>query len=43
MGNSRRQAFPAIVLGHSLIGIIVVLNGAVGARLRISFPGKRPF
>ncbi|KAF9043599.1 cytosine-purine permease [Hymenopellis radicata] len=38
IGLSWRQAFPAIVLGHSLIGIIVVLNGAVGARLRIPFP-----
>jgi NCS1 family nucleobase:cation symporter-1 len=34
----RRQALPAIALGHLIIAFVVVLNGTIGARLHISFP-----
>jgi len=37
-GTRRRQALPAIALGNAMIGIVMVLNGTVGARLHIPFP-----
>ncbi|KIY72705.1 cytosine-purine permease [Cylindrobasidium torrendii FP15055 ss-10] len=38
LGLSWRQAFVAIVLGHSLISLVMALNGTVGARYRVPFP-----
>ncbi|KAI9512129.1 NCS1 nucleoside transporter family [Russula earlei] len=38
VGLSWRQALPAIALGNVIIGIVMVLNGTVGARLHIPFP-----
>jgi len=38
IGLSWRQALPAIVLGNIIIGIIMVLNGTIGARLHVPFP-----
>lgn len=35
---SRRQALPAIALGHIIISIVMVLNGTIGARLHVGFP-----
>jgi len=32
----RRQALPAIALGHLIIVFVIVLNGTTGARLRIA-------
>jgi hypothetical protein len=34
----RRQALPAIALGNTIMGIVMVLNGTIGARLHIAFP-----
>ena len=34
----RRQALPAIAVGTTLISVVMVLNGTVGARLHVSFP-----
>lgn len=34
----RRQALPAIALGHIIIAVVMVLNGTIGARLHIPFP-----
>jgi NCS1 family nucleobase:cation symporter-1 len=34
----RRQALSAIALGNTLMGIVMVLNGTIGARLHIPFP-----
>lgn len=34
----RRQALPAIAVGHIIIAIVMVLNGTIGARLHIPFP-----
>ena len=34
----RRQALPAIAVGHIVIAIVMVLNGTIGARLHIPFP-----
>lgn len=36
----RRQALPAIAVGHVIISVVMVLNGTVGARLHVAFPGK---
>jgi len=38
IGLSWRQALPAIVLGNVIIGVVMVLNGTVGARLHVPFP-----
>ncbi|KAG8884856.1 hypothetical protein FRB97_003063 [Tulasnella sp. 331] len=38
VGLSWRQVIPAIACGHFIIGIIITLNGTVGARLHTSFP-----
>ncbi|KAJ8090307.1 hypothetical protein PM082_018903 [Marasmius tenuissimus] len=38
IGLSWREALSAIAVGHIIIAIILVLNGAVGARLHIAFP-----
>ncbi|KAH9982021.1 cytosine-purine permease [Russula compacta] len=38
VGLSWRQALPAIALGNLTIGIVMVLNGTIGARLHIPFP-----
>ena len=35
---SRRQALPAIAVGHIIISIVMVLNGTIGARLHVGFP-----
>ncbi|KAJ7603746.1 permease for cytosine/purines, uracil, thiamine, allantoin-domain-containing protein [Mycena polygramma] len=35
---SRRQALPAIAVGHIIIGTVMVLNGTIGARLHVAFP-----
>lgn len=35
---SRRQALPAIAVGHIIIAIVMVLNGTAGARLHVAFP-----
>ena len=37
-GFHRRQALPAIALGHLIIAFVVVLNGTIGARLHVAFP-----
>lgn len=34
----RRQALPAIAVGHVIISVVMVLNGTIGARLHVSFP-----
>ena len=34
----RRQALPAIAVGHIIISIVMVLNGTIGARLHVAFP-----
>lgn len=36
--KNRRQALPAIALGHIIIAVVMVLNGTIGARLHIAFP-----
>lgn len=36
----RRQALPAIALGHVIISVVMVLNGTTGARLHVAFPGE---
>ena len=36
--SDRRQALPAIAVGHVIIAIVMVLNGTIGARLHIAFP-----
>jgi cytosine/uracil/thiamine/allantoin permease len=33
-----QQALPVIALGYSIIAVVMVLNGTIGARLRVSFP-----
>ncbi|KAJ3503587.1 hypothetical protein NLJ89_g8364 [Agrocybe chaxingu] len=38
VGLSWRQALPAIALGSSMIAVVMVLNGTIGARLHIAFP-----
>ncbi|KAI0309765.1 permease for cytosine/purines, uracil, thiamine, allantoin-domain-containing protein [Amylostereum chailletii] len=38
IGLSWRQVLPAIAVGNILVGIIMVLNGTIGARLRVPFP-----
>lgn len=38
VGLSWRQALPAIAIGHTVIAVVMVCNGTVGARLHISFP-----
>jgi len=38
IGLSWRQALPAIALGNTIMGIVMVLNGTIGARLHIAFP-----
>jgi nucleobase:cation symporter-1, NCS1 family len=34
----RRQALPAIAVGHVMIAVVMVLNGTIGARLHVPFP-----
>ncbi|KAF5343585.1 hypothetical protein D9757_002102 [Collybiopsis confluens] len=34
----RRQALSAIAVGHTLVALVMVLNGTVGARLHVGFP-----
>lgn len=34
----RRQALPAIAVGHCIISVVMVLNGTIGARLHVAFP-----
>ena len=34
----RRQALPAIAVGHIIIAVAMVLNGTTGARLHVAFP-----
>lgn len=34
----RRQALPAIAIGHCIIAVVMVLNGTIGARLHVAFP-----
>ena len=34
----RRQALPAIAVGHIIIAVVMVLNGTTGARLHVAFP-----
>lgn len=34
----RRQALPAIASAHVIIGIVMVANGTIGARLHVPFP-----
>lgn len=36
--SPRRQALPAIAVGHIIIACVMVLNGTIGARLHVSFP-----
>ena len=38
VSRCRRQALPAIAVGTTIISVIMVLNGTVGARLHVSFP-----
>jgi len=38
IGLTWRQALVAIAVGHTIIAVVVVINGTVGARLNISFP-----
>ncbi|KAF8235884.1 cytosine-purine permease [Tricholoma matsutake] len=38
IGLTWRQALVAIAVGHTIIAVVVVLNGTIGARLHISFP-----
>ncbi|KAF8918311.1 cytosine-purine permease [Mucidula mucida] len=38
VGLSWRQALVAIAIGHTLISVVIVLNGTIGARLHIPFP-----
>ncbi|KDR74147.1 hypothetical protein GALMADRAFT_251034 [Galerina marginata CBS 339.88] len=38
VGLSWRQALPAIAVGNTIIAIVMVLNGTIGARLHIAFP-----
>ncbi|KAI0067621.1 NCS1 nucleoside transporter family [Artomyces pyxidatus] len=38
IGLSWRQALPAIAVGHTIIAVIMVLNGTIGARLHVPFP-----
>lgn len=35
---SRRQALPAIAVGHLIIAVVMVANGTIGARLHVPFP-----
>lgn len=37
-GYLRRQALPAIAIGHVIIAAVMVLNGTIGARLHVPFP-----
>ena len=34
----RRQALPAIAVGHIIIAVVMVMNGTTGARLHVAFP-----
>lgn len=34
----RRQALPAIAVGHIIIASVMVANGIIGARLHVPFP-----
>lgn len=34
----RKQALPAIAVGHVIIAVVMVANGTIGARLHIPFP-----
>ena len=34
----RRQALPEIASGNTIMGIVMVLNGTIGARHHIAFP-----
>ena len=34
----RRQALPAIAVGHTIIAVVMVANGTIGARLHVPFP-----
>lgn len=34
----RRQALPAIAVGHIIIATVMVANGIIGARLHVPFP-----
>lgn len=36
--NRRRQALPAVAVGHVIIAIVMVLNGTIGACLHVPFP-----
>ena len=36
--DRRRQALPAIAVGHIIIAVVMVLNGTIGARLHVAFP-----
>ena len=36
--SDRRQALPAIAVGHIVIATVMVANGTIGARLHIPFP-----
>ncbi|KAF9066556.1 permease for cytosine/purines, uracil, thiamine, allantoin-domain-containing protein [Rhodocollybia butyracea] len=38
IGLSWRQALAAIAVGHTIIAMVMVLNGTVGARLHVGFP-----
>ncbi|KAK7440050.1 hypothetical protein VKT23_017301 [Stygiomarasmius scandens] len=38
VGLSWRQALPAIAIGHTLIALVMVANGTIGARLHVPFP-----
>ncbi|KAF6750808.1 cytosine-purine permease [Ephemerocybe angulata] len=38
VGLTWRQALAAIAVGHTLIAVVVLLNGTVGARLHVAFP-----
>ncbi|KAG9309884.1 cytosine-purine [Chiua virens] len=38
IGLSWRQALPCIAAGYSIISVVMVLNGTIGARLHVAFP-----
>ncbi|KAF8552869.1 NCS1 nucleoside transporter family [Imleria badia] len=38
VGLSWRQALPCIAAGYSIISVVMVLNGTIGARLHVAFP-----
>ncbi|KAJ3724309.1 permease for cytosine/purines, uracil, thiamine, allantoin-domain-containing protein [Lentinula guzmanii] len=38
IGLNWRQALAAIAVGHTIIAVVMVLNGTVGARLHVGFP-----